>query len=175
MLISQRRGAGLRPAEIQSGRGGWGASSRSRPKRPLRSLPYRREAPPATFPPRRPPFSLRSSPTNRLHLLYFSWSTMPGLSLPPGPETNAVVGPNPPAPQSLLDSYARLLIAHHPFLASAESAIRSATYLLPGRFDGAEVAAEAGEFPRLLSVLRSEAICRDGQLSRPQPGQLRPR
>jgi hypothetical protein len=72
---------------------------------------------------------------------------------PPSSLSDAVAGLGergpataPPAAthRSLAQAYTRFLIHNAPTIASAESAVRSATYLLPGRFEGAEIASEGG-------------------------------
>ncbi|KAL7412516.1 peroxisome membrane protein [Mrakia frigida] len=62
--------------------------------------------------------------------------------------------PLPPLPtHTLISAYSKFLIHNASTVSSVESAIRSATYLLPGRFEGAEIASEGVH--SLLSLLSS--------------------
>lgn len=45
----------------------------------------------------------------------------------------------------MISAYSQFLIHNASTVSSVESAIRSATYLLPGRFEGAEIASEGGQ------------------------------
>lgn len=80
-------------------------------------------------------------------------SARPDEGCAPGPSTSPLAPPfagepvvfPAPAPASLAQAYTRFLIHNAPAVASVESTVRSATYLLPGRFEGAEIASEGGQ------------------------------
>lgn len=81
------------------------------------------------------------------------YSARPDEGGAPGPSTSPLAPPlagepvvfPATAPASLAQAYTRFLIHNAPAVASVESTVRSATYLLPGRFEGAEIASEGGQ------------------------------